>query len=200
MRLGSLKVDFMPDDEKILGFSNRWYTTGLDTAQPHAFDDGLEIRVLTPPIFVATKLEAFQGRGNDDLYYSRDAEDLLLIVDGREELLAEISAAGDDVRAFIAKSRTRHRLTCSFRAKEFVAPTIEKIDASVGSLVVATDGFWAELNRDQQIAFMGTGKREASDDQDDCSVLVMSINRTEKTDEGRVALDAVSGLYLRRVD
>ncbi|RDL48904.1 hypothetical protein BLJAPNOD_04363 [Ensifer sp. M14] len=25
MRLGALKVDFIPDDEKILGFSNRWY-------------------------------------------------------------------------------------------------------------------------------------------------------------------------------
>ncbi|MGY3362930.1 hypothetical protein ACVWZL_000055 [Bradyrhizobium sp. GM2.4] len=24
MRLGDLKVDFMPDDESILGFSNRW--------------------------------------------------------------------------------------------------------------------------------------------------------------------------------
>ena len=103
MRLGSLKVDFMPDDEKILGFSNRWYATGIDTAQPHSLDDGLEIRVLTPPIFVATKLEAFQARGDDDLYYSRDAEDLLLIVDGREELLAEIPAAGYDVRDFIAQ-------------------------------------------------------------------------------------------------
>src|SRR5687768_13835774 len=25
MRLGPLKVDFMPDDEAVLGFSNRWY-------------------------------------------------------------------------------------------------------------------------------------------------------------------------------
>ena len=25
MRLGNLKVDFMPDDPDILGFSNRWY-------------------------------------------------------------------------------------------------------------------------------------------------------------------------------
>lgn len=90
MRHGRLKVDFMPDDEAILGFSNRWYATGIETAQPHILDAGLEIRVLTPPVFVATKLEAFRGRGNDDLYASRDAEDLLLLVDGREELLTEI--------------------------------------------------------------------------------------------------------------
>ena len=89
MRLGRLKVDFMPDDEAILGFSNRWYATGIETAQPHILDAGIDIKVLTPPIFVATKLEAFLGRGNNDLYASRDAEDLLLMVDGREELLAD---------------------------------------------------------------------------------------------------------------
>ncbi|MDH6693992.1 hypothetical protein ABIF33_001110 [Bradyrhizobium elkanii] len=32
MRLGDLKVDFMPDDEDILGFSNRWYAKGIETA------------------------------------------------------------------------------------------------------------------------------------------------------------------------
>lgn len=32
MRLGDLKVDFMPDDENILGFSNRWYAKGIETA------------------------------------------------------------------------------------------------------------------------------------------------------------------------
>ncbi|CUX70345.1 MULTISPECIES: hypothetical protein [Agrobacterium] len=84
MRLGRLKVDFMPDDEAILGFSNRWYATGIETAQPHILDTGLDIKVLTPPA-------------------SRDAEDLLLMVDGREELLAEISAASDDVRQFTAE-------------------------------------------------------------------------------------------------
>jgi hypothetical protein len=29
MRLGDLKVDFMPDDADILGFSNRWYAKGI---------------------------------------------------------------------------------------------------------------------------------------------------------------------------
>ncbi len=57
MRLGRLKVGFMPDDEAILGFCNRWYANGIETAQPHILDAGLDIKVLTPPIFVATKLE-----------------------------------------------------------------------------------------------------------------------------------------------
>jgi len=43
MRLDGLKVDFMPDDENILGFTNRWYTLGLATAEDHALNDALTI-------------------------------------------------------------------------------------------------------------------------------------------------------------
>ena len=30
---GSVKVDFMPDDENVLGFSNRWYADGIKNKQ-----------------------------------------------------------------------------------------------------------------------------------------------------------------------
>ncbi|MEI1247380.1 hypothetical protein [Rhizobium aouanii] len=63
----------MPDDETILGFSNRWYAAGIETAATITLDTGLDIRILTPAIFVATKLEAFAGRGQNDLFMSRDA-------------------------------------------------------------------------------------------------------------------------------
>ncbi|MFS8114109.1 hypothetical protein QD460_20480 [Rhizobium jaguaris] len=106
MKLGELKVDFMPDDKAILGFSNRWYTKGIETAVPAALEEGLEIRRLTPPLFIATKLEAYLGRGRDDLIGSRDAEDILLLVDGREELVEEIAAAEPDIRAYIAEQIT----------------------------------------------------------------------------------------------
>lgn len=102
MRLGKLTVDFMPDDPAILGFGNRWYASGIETAQHYQISEDLTIRILMPPMFLATKLEAYAGRGNGDLIMSRDAEDILLIVDGREELLAEVTAADDDVRNFIA--------------------------------------------------------------------------------------------------
>lgn len=102
MRLGPLKVDFMPDDEKILGFGNRWYAKGIETATEHLLSNDLSIQVLTSPLFIATKLEAFSGRGHNDLLTSRDAEDILLIVDGRETLLDEVLATDVDVRSFIA--------------------------------------------------------------------------------------------------
>ena len=103
MRLGELKVDFMPDDEDILGFSNRWYAAALEAAQNYSLTDELKIRLLTPPFFVATKLEAYLGRGNDDPLGSHDLEDILNLVDGREELVAEIEDAEEDVRDYIAE-------------------------------------------------------------------------------------------------
>ena len=103
MRLGDLKVDFMPDDEEILGFSNRWYAKGIETAITIPLTGALNIKRLSPELFVATKLEAYLGRGNNDLLGSRDMEDILLVVDGREEIVAEIQDADDDVRRYIAE-------------------------------------------------------------------------------------------------
>ena len=103
MKLGELKVDFMPDDEAILGFSNRWYGKGIETAVPAVLEETLVIRRLTAPLFVATKLEAYRGRGEGDLIGSRDAEDILLLVDGREALVEEIAEAEPEIRVYIAE-------------------------------------------------------------------------------------------------
>ncbi len=107
MRLGALKVDFMPDDKEILGFTNRWYARGIETAVTRSLPSGRDIRLLTPALFVATKLEAYLGRGRNDPLGSHDLEDILIVVDGREELAAEVCAADEDIRDFIAaKLRT----------------------------------------------------------------------------------------------
>lgn len=101
-RLGELKVDFMPHDSSILGFTNRWYEAALATAQTYALSDELSIRILTPPLFIATKLEAYLGRGNDDPMGSKDIEDILALIDGRPELVNEILSAGADIRDYIS--------------------------------------------------------------------------------------------------
>lgn len=53
--------------------------------------------------FIATKLEAYNGRGNNDLLSSRDIEDLLNVIDGREELHLEIQQAEPELRDYIAE-------------------------------------------------------------------------------------------------
>src|SRR5260370_14907626 len=74
MRLGDLKVDFMPDDETILGFSNRWYAKGIETAVNHPLTDTITIKRLMPEFFLDTKFEAYVCPGNNDLLGSRDIE------------------------------------------------------------------------------------------------------------------------------
>jgi predicted nucleotidyltransferase len=56
------KVDLMPSDASVLGFSNRWYTDTLRHARTTRLPGGTEVRVITGPYFIATKLEAFSGR------------------------------------------------------------------------------------------------------------------------------------------
>lgn len=103
MRLGDLKVDFMPYDGEILGFTNRWYEQALDTAEPYKLDENLTIRILTPALFIATKLEAYLGRGNNDPIGSKDIEDLVTLFDGRPELVSEIRDASQEIRAHISE-------------------------------------------------------------------------------------------------
>lgn len=94
-------VDVMPVNERILGFSNRWYPAAIETAQ--LFDiAGHDVRVVTPALFIATKLEAFHGRGGDDIRASHDLEDIIAVVDGRPEIVNDVSAADTHVRGYIA--------------------------------------------------------------------------------------------------
>lgn len=100
-RLGDLQVDFMPDDEDALGFTNRWYKAALQTAQLYTITEHINIRLVTSIYFLATKFEAFKGRGQNDLLGSRDIEDILNVVDGREELSHELLQAASDVKAYL---------------------------------------------------------------------------------------------------
>lgn len=102
MKLGELRVDLMPDHGKVLGFSNRWYPLALKTAEPISLDEDLSIHVVTPPLFAATKLEAYKGRGEGDPLSSHDIEDILNLVDGRPELLAEVQATDERLQTYIA--------------------------------------------------------------------------------------------------
>ncbi|QEU01941.1 hypothetical protein [Pseudomonas oryzihabitans] len=101
MRLGELRVDFMPDDES-LGFSNRWYKAAMATSTQYQLDESTAIMLVSPVYFIATKLEAWKGRGNGDALASRDIEDVLNLVDGREELMGEVQAADEAVQDYIA--------------------------------------------------------------------------------------------------
>lgn len=100
-RRGDLIVDVMPTDERILGFSNRWYPAAINQANTISIA-GQQVRLVTAPLFIATKLEAFHGRGGGDMFRSHDLEDIATLVDGRGELIEEVAGATSDVRTYIS--------------------------------------------------------------------------------------------------
>ena len=121
MNLGELKVDFMPIDPSILGFSNKWYEVALETAENYSIGEGIVIRILTPPLFIATKFEAYIGRGNNDLLASNDIEDILNLFDGREELVLEIQQADDAIQTYVARQLE------ALRKDEYFQYTVESV-------------------------------------------------------------------------
>lgn len=94
-------IDVMPTDERILGFSNRWYMPALASSQPMEIAE-LGLRVVTAVYFLAMKLEAFHGRGDDDVMGSYDLEDLITVIDGRPQIIDELRVAAPDVRSYVA--------------------------------------------------------------------------------------------------
>ena len=105
--MGGVLLDLMPSEPGILGFHNRWYPWVMQTAQSVELPNGQVIRLITAPLFVATKFEAFLGRGRNDYLASHDLEDLLTLVDGRESLIDEIKTADAELRRYIAKVISR---------------------------------------------------------------------------------------------
>jgi len=103
MILDNLKVDFMPVDEQALGFTNIWYKDAVATAQDYTLDEALTIKLITPEYFVATKLEAYLGRGEGDALSSHDIEDLLNIFDGRASIVDDILSAQENLRNYISE-------------------------------------------------------------------------------------------------
>lgn len=99
--------DLMPVQPEVLGFSNAWYPYAVETAVLMDLGDGLTIRLVSAVAFVATKLEAFASRGGGDFLSSHDFEDVLSIIDGREELAEEMAAAPAELRQTVATAFAR---------------------------------------------------------------------------------------------
>jgi predicted nucleotidyltransferase len=101
-RLGEVEVDLMPTDTRVLGFANRWYPLAQANAARIALPSGREIRLISAPAFLATKLEAFATRGQGDLMSSHDFEDIINVLDGRTGIVDEVEAMGGELASYLA--------------------------------------------------------------------------------------------------
>ena len=96
--------DVMPIDPTILGFSNRWYPEAARTAARVRLNDRIEIRRISAPAFIATKLEAYLNRGSGDFLSSHDLEDVLTVTDGRPSLADELRTATPELQQFVRET------------------------------------------------------------------------------------------------
>ncbi|MDA3821665.1 MAG: hypothetical protein PF450_03490 [Bacteroidales bacterium] len=67
-----ISVDIMPSDDGPIGFEDLWTRKALNE----------EIRILSAPVYLASKFEAFTNRGGD-YRTSHDFEDIIFVLDNR---------------------------------------------------------------------------------------------------------------------
>jgi predicted nucleotidyltransferase len=101
--IDSIGVDFMPDIPEILGFSNIWYQDAMSNSNLVDVNEKTSIRMISPPYFIATKIEAFLGRGNHDYLVSHDIEDIITLLDGRDTIVEEINACPSELIDYLSK-------------------------------------------------------------------------------------------------
>lgn len=101
-----IAIDIMPADDSSIGVSNSWYKPGFKYLQQVELEEGTNINILSSPYFLATKLEAFKDRGQNDFYGSHDLEDIIYLLDNRTTIVQEIQAADEEVKEYIKKELT----------------------------------------------------------------------------------------------
>jgi hypothetical protein len=133
-------IDFMPPDESVFGFSNRWYSSGLRNTVVRKLPNGAEIRIFALPWFVATKMVAVRSRGWSDLRWSHDFEDIMYLWDCIPDFAEQIAKSPADLRSWIGLELGEWRARPDLREAAEVAigseapRRIEKVLREMGML------------------------------------------------------------------
>jgi predicted nucleotidyltransferase len=98
-------VDVMPTQDSALGFSNRWYPQGFTNAEDYDIGEQ-SIRIFSAPYFIASKLEAFHSRGNNDGRTSTDFEDILFVLENRRTIWDDMEQADIEIREYLKETFT----------------------------------------------------------------------------------------------
>lgn len=144
----NVAVDFMPVDDTVLGFSNRWYRDVLQHAVNYELGPTLQIKVPPAPLFLATKWDAYEDRGDADPLASSDLEDIIAVVAGRSTIVAEVQAANAELRAWL--SRATAALLADPMGDYAIAGALNDARLIPGVAALVRDRF-------EQIAITGSG-------------------------------------------
>jgi predicted nucleotidyltransferase len=99
-RIHGIIVDVMPTDDEAIGFTNKWYPEGFKNSIEVSLYDVISIKIFSLPFFIASKWEAYKGRGKDDFRTSKDFEDLVYIFENVDDLNIQIDQAPDYLQEY----------------------------------------------------------------------------------------------------
>jgi hypothetical protein len=110
-----ITVDIMGTEEKTFGFTNQWYAEGVENSWVQTLGKQ-EIKILSLPYFIATKIEAFKSRGKYDFIGSHDIEDIVAVLDMSETSLLEglLPSLSDKVSGFLKKELSSYLKSGNF--------------------------------------------------------------------------------------
>jgi predicted nucleotidyltransferase len=92
-----IRVDVVATSATAIGPTNRWYRDAVVGAAVYPVATDVRVFAITPPYFVATKLEAFRGRGGGDYQASHDLEDVLAVIAGLPDLRRQLAHGASTV-------------------------------------------------------------------------------------------------------
>jgi predicted nucleotidyltransferase len=105
-KIQGIIVDIMPTEGTYVGFSNIWYPEGFENSVDYKIDDNCTIKILKIPYFIATKLEAFKGRGKNDGRTSQDFEDIVFVLENRENIWQELFKTEGNIKTYLKNEFT----------------------------------------------------------------------------------------------
>jgi len=106
-----IKVDIMPNDSSVIGFTNPWYIDGMRKSINYPLEKNLTIRIFASPWFLASKMVAFSDRGKYDFRISSDFEDIIYVLDNRQLLLDELRIADEKVKKYLKSEFQKYLLS-----------------------------------------------------------------------------------------
>ncbi len=101
-KFNDIIVDVMPNDESVLGFSNKWYKEGIQNSFEFEIDLEASIYLFSVSYFIASKLEALKSeRHGADYRFNSDFEDVVYIFNNCTTIESDILQANESVKVYI---------------------------------------------------------------------------------------------------
>lgn len=102
-KVRNVVVDVMPTGPHVYGFTNRWYAEAHQQRVSIELPTGESVYVLSLAHLVATKWEAFLGRGRNDRLASHDLEDIVALADGASTFKTSLAQTHGTLREFLTQ-------------------------------------------------------------------------------------------------